>query len=69
MASFGPNWQWDPASQTLSAAITPGDEAVLAVCTVAIPKQPAVSLLATGDAIANSETYAPTYGENCSAKA
>ncbi|MCX7429049.1 MAG: hypothetical protein NTW96_25910 [Planctomycetia bacterium] len=45
----GPNWQWDPAKQTLSATVTPDGEAVLAVCTAAIPKLPAGSLVPSGD--------------------
>jgi hypothetical protein len=52
LAMIGPNWQWDAAKQTLTAAVAPGGEAVLAVCTAAIPKPPA------GSPIVSSEEYA-----------
>ena len=49
LAGIGPNWQWDPAKQTLTATVTADEEAVLAVCTAAIPKPPVGSLVRSGD--------------------
>lgn len=48
--SVGPNWQWDPATQTLSAALGSDREAVLAVCSAPVPESSAGPLAASGDA-------------------
>ncbi|MBN2309615.1 MAG: hypothetical protein JXR94_11620 [Candidatus Hydrogenedentes bacterium] len=41
----GPNWHWDPAKQTLTAAITPGRDSVLAVLTAPAPAGARVPLV------------------------
>ena len=37
-ARVGPNWRWDASTQTLGVTMAPGEEALLAVFTAAMPK-------------------------------
>ncbi len=48
-ASIGPNWRWDPTGRTLATSIGLNDQAVLAVCTAALPKPPADSPVLSAD--------------------
>jgi hypothetical protein len=48
-AAIGANWKWNPTNQTLIATITSQEEAVLAICTAAIAKQPDNPLVSSGD--------------------